>query len=62
VQTSVALYLTDRLAGAGIAPVIAGNKAAITLLVVADPKRHYLKEVMDLDRAVASDLREETRL
>jgi len=53
VQTSIALYLINKLAAAGIAPVIAGNKAAITLLVVADPKRHYLKEVMDLDRAVA---------
>lgn len=53
VQTSVALYLVDRLSHAGITPVIAGNKAAITLLVVADPKRYYLKEVMDLDRAVA---------
>ena len=53
VQTSVALYLTYRLSEAGIVPVIAGNKAAITLLVVADPKRHYLGEIMDLDRAVA---------
>lgn len=53
VQTSIALYLADKLSGAGIEPVIAGNKAANTLLVVADPKRHYLKEVMDLDRAVA---------
>jgi hypothetical protein len=53
VQTSIALYLMNRLKKAGIAPVVAGNKAANTLLVVADTDRHYLGEVMDLDRAVA---------
>jgi hypothetical protein len=53
VQTSIALYLINRLKKAGIDPVVAGNKAANTLLVVADPDRHYLGEVMDLDRAVA---------
>lgn len=53
VQTSIALYLAQRLKRAGITPVIAGNKAANTLLVVADPDRHYLGEVMDLDRAIA---------
>ena len=53
VQTSIALYLASRLKKAGITPVVAGNKAANILLVVADPDRHYLGEVMDLDRAVA---------
>lgn len=53
VQTSIALYLMNRLRKTGITPVVAGNKAANTLLVVADPDRHYLGEVMDLDRAVA---------
>lgn len=53
VQTSIALYLVNRFKKAGITPVIAGNKAANTLLVVADPDRHYLGEVMDLDRAIA---------
>lgn len=53
VQTSIALYLINRLKTAGITPVVAGNKAANTLLVVADPDRHYLGEIMDLDRAVA---------
>jgi hypothetical protein len=42
----------NHLQKAGIIPVVAGNKAANTLLVVADPERHYLKEVIDLDRAV----------
>ena len=53
VQTSIALYLINRLKKAGITPVVAGNKAANTLLVIADTDRHYLGEVMDLDRAVA---------
>lgn len=53
VQTSIALYLINRLKKAGIQPVVAGNKAANTLLVVSDPDRHYLGEVIDLDRAVA---------
>ncbi|MDD1704840.1 MAG: DUF1890 domain-containing protein [Methanoregula sp.] len=53
VQTSIALYLIHRLKRAGIAPIVAGNKAANTLLLTADPERHYLGEVMDLDRAVA---------
>jgi len=53
VQTSIALYLINRLKRAGIVPVVAGNKSANTLLIIADPDRHYLGEVMDLDRAVA---------
>jgi hypothetical protein len=53
VQTSIAFYLINRLRKASIVPVVAGNKAANTLLVVGDPDRHYLGEVMDLDRAVA---------
>ena len=53
VQSSIALYLINRLKKEGLVPVVAGNKAANTLLVVADPDRHYLGEVMDLDRAVA---------
>jgi hypothetical protein len=53
VQTSIALYLISRLKAAGLTPVVAGNKAANTLLVVADHDRHYLGEIMDLDRAVA---------
>ena len=52
VQTSIALYLINRLKKSGIVPVVAGNKSANTLLVIADPDRHYLGEVIDLDRAV----------
>lgn len=53
VQTSIALYLINRLKKSGVVPVVAGNKSANTLLVIADPDRHYLGEVIDLDRTVA---------
>ena len=33
--------------------MLPGNKSANTLLVVSDPDRDYLGEVIDLDRAVA---------
>jgi hypothetical protein len=52
VQTSIALYLMHRLRQANITPVVAGNRSAITLLVVADPKRQYLGEALDLDRMI----------
>lgn len=52
VQTSIALYLINRLRKVGITPVVAGNKAANTLLIVSDPDRHYLGEVIDLDRVI----------
>jgi len=52
VQTSIALYLMHRLRQAGINPVVAGNRSAITLLVVADPRRQYLGEALDLDRMI----------
>lgn len=52
VQTSIALYLIHRLRQAGISPVVAGNRSAITLLVTADPGRHYLGDALDLDRAI----------
>jgi hypothetical protein len=32
--------------------VVAGNRSAVTLLVIADPKRHYLGEALDLDHAI----------
>ncbi len=52
VQTSIALYLIHRLRLAGFNPVVAGNRSAVTLLVVADPKRQYLGEALDLDHAI----------
>ena len=52
VQTSMALYLMHNLAQRGIRPVIAGTPAARKLMEVADPGRHYLEEMTDIDAAI----------
>ena len=52
VQTSMALYLLHGLRQHGIRPVIAGTVAARKLIEVADPGRHYLEEMTDLDDAI----------
>ena len=52
VQTSMALYLVHNLAQRGIRPVIAGTPAARKLMEVADPGRHYLQEMTDIDAAI----------
>jgi len=52
VQTSMALYLVHNLAQRGIRPVIAGTPAARKLMEVADPGRHYLEEMTDIDAAI----------
>lgn len=52
VQTSVAIHLCNQLRERGIAPVIAGTGSARKLIEVADPKRHYIGEVIDLDDCI----------
>ncbi len=52
VQTSMALYLVHNLAQRGIRPVIAGTPAARKRMEVADPGRHYLEEMTDIDAAI----------
>ena len=52
VQTGIALYLLHALRKKGVKSLVAGNRAARLLLEVADPERHYLGEVMDLDRFI----------
>ena len=52
VQTSMALYLAHGLSERGIRPVIAGTTAARRLMEVADPGRHYLGEMNDLDATI----------
>ncbi|MDD1717744.1 MAG: DUF1890 domain-containing protein [Methanoregulaceae archaeon] len=53
VQTTIALYLASQLRKRGVIPVIAGNRAARTLVELSDPSRHYIGEVLDLDRCIA---------
>jgi hypothetical protein len=52
VQTSMALYLIHGLRERGIRPVVAGTAAARKLMEVADPDRHYLGEMTDIDAAI----------
>ncbi len=38
----------------GFEVTIAGNKAAVSLLLNSDPQKHYIKKVMDLDRCIGA--------
>jgi hypothetical protein len=53
VQTGSALYLINKLRKLGVTPVVAGNRAARTNIEVSDPDRHYIGEVIDIDRCIA---------
>ena len=52
VQTGLALYLMSALRKKGVKAVLAGNRAARFLVEVSDPERHYVGEVMDIDRYI----------
>jgi len=52
VQTSMVLYLVHALKQAGIRPLVAGTTAARKLVEVADPARHYVDDLADLDRCI----------
>ena len=52
VQTGIALYLLNLLRKKGIRAILAGNRAARLLIEVSDPERHYIGEVMDIDRFI----------
>jgi hypothetical protein len=52
IQTSIVLYLMNRLNREGFDTTAAGNDAAIKLLKVADPEDHYLKRTMDIDQCI----------
>jgi hypothetical protein len=60
VQTGIALYLISLLRKKGVKPVVAGNRAARLLVEVSDPERHYIGEVMDVDRYI-DDIAEKKR-
>jgi hypothetical protein len=52
IQTSIVLYLMNKLNKAGFDTTAAGNDAAIKLLKVADPEGHYVKNTMDIDHCI----------
>lgn len=54
VQTSMAIYTSDLLVKSGAAVTIAGNNAALGLVMTADPSRHYIKDTADLDATIGA--------
>lgn len=53
VQMSIVLYLTDKLCKAGYDVTIAGTDAALKLLTVSDPDKHYIRNTIDVDQCIA---------
>ena len=53
VQMGIALYLASQLEKNGVSVVLAGNPSVIQLIRVSDPDQHYVKRVMNLERAMA---------
>ncbi len=53
VQMGIALYLAGRLEKTGTEVSVAGNPSVIQLIRVSDPDRHYIRRVMNLERAMA---------
>ena len=52
VQTSLVLYLSNRMKKAGIHTIIAGTPSARQLIRVADQDGHYIMEMKDLDAVI----------
>jgi len=52
VQTSLAIYLVNRLRGEGMETTIAGTPSALSLLRVSDPGKHYVQRMIDLDKCI----------
>jgi hypothetical protein len=53
VQMGIALYLAGRLEKSGVRVTVAGNPSVIQLARVSDPDQHYVKKVMNLEKAMA---------
>jgi threonyl-tRNA synthetase len=60
VQMSIVLYMAARMRQAGMEVVVAGTDAALNLAKVADPERHYLKRLINIDKII-EDLVEKKR-
>lgn len=60
VQQALALYSADKLNTAGFDLTIAGNGAVLNLLRVSDPKKMYIRQMVELERCI-EELSSETR-
>ena len=52
VQMGISLYLSYRLVNSGWTVTVAANPSVIKLARVSDPERHYIGEMVDLDRYI----------
>ncbi|MBR1368819.1 hypothetical protein RJ53_04550 [Methanocalculus chunghsingensis] len=52
VQQALALYAADRFNDDGWDLTIAGNGAVLNLLRVSDPKKVYIRKMMDLEKCI----------
>ncbi len=53
VQTSIVLYLLNKLSKAGFDVTVAGTDAALKLLKISDPEGYYVKNTVDVDKCIA---------
>jgi len=53
VQTSIVLYLSNKLNKKGFNVTLAGTDSALKLLMVADPEGYYVKNTIDVDQCIA---------
>jgi threonyl-tRNA synthetase len=60
VQMGISLYLSHMLRKSGRQVTIAANPSVIKLARVADPERHYMDKMIDLDRCIG-DIAEKKR-
>jgi len=60
VQMGISLYLSHMLRKSGRQVTIAANPSVIKLARVADPERHYMDKIIDLDRCIG-DIAEKKR-
>lgn len=60
VQQALALYAADRLNDDGYTLTIAGNPSVLNLLRISDPKKMYLRELVELEKCI-DELSQEIR-
>jgi hypothetical protein len=60
IQTSIALYLSHKLANSGLDVTVAGTDAATKLLKVSDSDGYYAKKLVDLDKTLEDIIEKRT--
>lgn len=60
VQTSIVLYLLNKLSKEGFDVTAAGTDAALKLLKISDPEGYYVKNTADVDQCIADIVERKT--